>query len=320
MLRHNWVSVSDMGAFVCEHKSAYFDVASNVWYPPCRRIRFIFGKFPEDNILLKSVIRKHDVKVMQAKELINNFATNTISEINSTGKCEYPEFGIFYKSDSGNIIFKSVHSPEQNNYESGLETVDLNVLSNIGKSNKDPEVSSMITEPKELKKLDFEKNYYLPINKIFVKSVACIMLIIGLAWSFVVPTEITPLQNKTIIITKVSDDNNIKKNHKEDIINESGNESSVKKDSSDRSDCIPEEYQYHLIVGTFHNKKEALKYISMNEHRDYKLTLLPTKTLYRVACASSDHKESLLQELNSSKFKTNYKEAWIWNAGQSTQK
>lgn len=315
MLRHNWLSIAGLGAFVCEHKAAYFDAINNIWYPPCRRVRFIYGIFPEDNILLKSVIRKYNVSVKEGRSLINEFVGNTLAKIQVYGKCEHPGLGVFIKSDSGNILFKRFESPERIYSKLGYHPVDISQITHISEIEKEEKYvkndinhTSNITE-----KFNFEKNYYLPINKLFIKSAACILLFIAVALSFVVPTNVAPQiklaaqeKQSTEISYEVEDSSDSMSSPVPKAIEE------APLNNMDNIRTPSEHYRYHLIVGTFRNEEEARRYMTMQEGGDYDLTLLPTKTLYRVACASSNHFEELQKELNSSKFKTNYKEAWIW--------
>lgn len=326
MLRHNCVAVAEMGAFVCERKAAYFDENSRIWYPPFKRIRFISGNFPEDNILLKSVIRKFDVTVKEARSLIYDFATYTFTTVNATGICEYPGLGVFYKSDSGNIIFRSHKTPENEKFLSGYESINLNITSS-DYSNSQENVTTNLLQPESetISNYDFRKNYYVTINKIFIKSVACIILFILLALSFVLPTSTTPQSDTMLTVNKPSIQNSHKK---EKVMNVTTFDKILNNDLENKlannSDSIlklnPKNCQYHLIVGTFSKESEARKYVSLNEDKEYKLIILPTKTLYRVACASSNRRDELQQELNSSKLKTNYKEAWIWNSWQNMHK
>lgn len=314
LLRHNWLAVTGFGAFVCEYKAAFFDEESNTWFPPCRRVRFIAGKFPEDNILLKSLLKKYDVSVREAREMINSFADETISEIQLTGKCEYPGLGKFHKTDAGNIVFKSEEKPEQVNAQLGFEPIDLSSLSQTNS-----EIYSLPEEDDELTnelagKFNVDKNYYLPINKQFFRSAACILLFVLMSLSFVVPTNVAPQIGFTAstkaqeIETPVSHESTAKPA----TSTQAAAVATITEDEIANND--PADCKYHLIVGTFSNEAEARKYIAMQEGGEYELTLLPTKTLYRVACASSDRFDELQQELNSSRLRTNYKEAWIWSA------
>lgn len=313
LLRHNWLTVMGLGAFICEYKAAFFDSDSNTWFPPCRRVRFIAGKFPEDNILLKSLLKKYDVTVRQGRELIDDFATNTLTEIQNSGFCEYSNFGRFHKTESGNIVFKSVESPEQTNSQLGYFPVDLKI-SEIGNLDQTQVEENRVDLAQ---KFNLEKNYYLPINKRFFRSVACIMLFVVLALSFVMPTEIAPQLDSIAIQQLPSSETLIKKTETQQTV---AVVSEVKKtepqiaEEKINTNANPEACKYHLIVGTFSNEAEARKYMSMQKDGDYQLILLPSKTLYRVACASSDRFDDLQQELNSSRLRTAYKDAWIWSS------
>ena len=130
--------------------------------------------------------------------------------------------------------------------------------------------------------------------------------------SFVMPTEVKP--DIQMAIAEISEDKSIipqkvasLENMNDTVVSEIAVERKLDEEKN------IENAKYHLIVGTFRSISEAENYINTLSVNTDELKCLPTKTLVRVACASSDNLEELKSRLNSKSFKAEYKEAWIWS-------
>ncbi len=310
LLRHDWVVVPGLGSFVREHKPAFYDSASRIWFPAREQVSFVSGRFPEDKMLLISYCRKYGISRRNALELLNQDTEELKNAIRTVGRVEFPDFGIFILSTSGNIVFRSVFTHEENNLLRGLLPVSMYDLENndiltVAKNVKEENIENeeVVADSSSIRRNSFSK-----VRRSFFRTAACFMLLVIASLSFVVPTAVAPkipmaepvalavAQSHDLAVEEVKSEDS--KELKEEVVPEEEKETILK---------------YHLIVGTFRNISEAEHYIKTRSINNDELRCLPTKTLVRVACASSDNIEELQTRLNSKSFKAEYKEAWIWS-------
>lgn len=310
MLRYDWVVVPGLGSFVREHKPAFYDTHSRVWFPAREQISFVSGRFPEDNLLLISYCRKYGISLRVASELLRNDIEELKDAIRKQENVEFANFGTFFLSTSGNIVFRSVLTHEETNIMQGYFPVAMDELENMDAARIEDIEKDIYSEAEEkgTQAFNFEKNYYFRVRKSFVRTAACFLLLILASLSFVVPTAVEPEFRAIDGLANVINDN-----YQIVTVPEITNDSVRTEELAQQATDEEKEAKYHLIVGTFRSVSEAEQYIKTLSVSADELRCLPTKTLVRVACASSDNIEELQSRLNSESFKAEYKEAWIWS-------
>lgn len=311
----------ELGAFVCEHKPAYFDSDSKIWYAPRQQVGFVAGRFPADDIIVRSISRRDGVTIRAAREIVANKVAGLLDSLTVDDKVAFPGFGEFFKSTSGTVAFRSYLNHQEYNKATGRYPIIMDNLWKIRKEyedrseDKEWNQEDLVDEPEAVDNVFAEKRGFKAFSLSLIKSAASLLLFITLALSFVVPTvmESKPIEaNLNVKEEKVGGE-------KIENLTEP-NVMAVVLPEADKVDIVDNDRKkYHLIVGTFKSEQEARKFISIKSDSNQNLHTLPTKTLCRVAYDSSDDFDALRNKLNSKEFREEYEGAWIWTNAALTR-
>lgn len=311
LLQHyNWVVLPGIGAFINEYHPSAYDAASRTWIPSRHKISFANGQYPDDYLLLKSYLRREADTKAEAQKMIDAAIKELLLSVKENRKVIFPNFGTLSQSSIGQLHFTPEKSPIEENRALGFRRICINEPVETGIDCKNGK--SIVARNGEEIRTRFSSVKYI------FRSVACMLVLIVSALSFVSPTEVCweKITNLGSLATISSEsevvDNEIGMNN--ETLKQAKEVSCLAKPEPDMLAQDKGKAKYYLIVGTFSNEAEAQKYISGMGDDAGKLTSLPTSTLCRVACASADNVAELQKRLNSKEFRSLHSDAWIWHA------
>lgn len=267
-----------------------------------KEVRFNQAVNHDDGLVANSYARKYSLTFHEARTLLNSDIKELRYLIENDGEVSLGRLGYVSAGDENTIRFSPFQTAEQTNRELGFVSVGTQLNSQ--------EFSDNANEKRAERSLDFDRNYYIPVNKTAAKVAASLLLVFIVAISALMPSSgrMEEDQASVVPVNALIDSAAMPMVQEPKEVYES-------QDSVPGNDnLIPENSikKYYLIVGTFRSEREAQKYINLNNGEESDLILVPSKTLFRVASASSNDKSELITELNSDSFKSRYSEGWIW--------
>lgn len=302
LLRHDCVILPGFGAFINARCAAHYDPFTDRWIPMTKEVRFNQAVNHDDGLVANSYARKYSLTFHEARTLLNSDIKELRYLIENDGEVSLGRLGYISAGDENTIRFSPFQTAEQTNRELGFVSVGTQLNSQ--------EFSDNANEKRAERSLDFDRNYYIPVNKTAAKVAASLLLVFIVAISALMPSSgrMEEDQASVVPVNALIDSAAMPMVQEPKEVYES-------QDSVPGNDnLIPENSikKYYLIVGTFRSEREAQKYINLNHGEESDLILVPSKTLFRVASASSNDKSELITELNSDSFKSRYSEGWIW--------
>lgn len=268
-----------------------------------KEVRFNQAVNHDDGLVANSYARKYSLTFHEARTLLNSDIKELKYLIENDGEVSLGRLGYISAGDENTLRFSPFQTAEQTNRELGFVSVgtQLNV----------PKFSDNANEKPSERSLDFDRNYYIPVNKTAAKMAASLLLVFIVAISALLPSSgrMEEDQASVVPVNALIDSASATS-----MANESKEIYESKDSVPDNDNLIYDNSikKYYLIVGTFRSEREAQKYINLNHGEESDLILVPSKTLFRVASAASDDKSELITELNSTGFKSRYSEGWIW--------
>ncbi len=290
------------GAFINARCAAHYNPFTDRWIPMTKEVRFNQAVNHDDGLVANSYARKYSLTFHEARTLLNSDIKELRYLIENDGEVSLGRLGYVSAGDENTIRFSPFQTAEQTNRELGFVSVGTQLNSQ--------EFSDNANEKRAERSLDFDRNYYIPVNKTAAKVAASLLLVFIVAISALMPSSgrMEEDQASVVPVNALIDSAAMPMVQEPKEVYES-------QDSVPGNDnLIPENSikKYYLIVGTFRSEREAQKYINLNNGEESDLILVPSKTLFRVASASSNDKSELITELNSDSFKSRYSEGWIW--------
>lgn len=277
-----------------------------------REVRFNQAVNHDDGLLTNSYARKYSLPFHEARILLNSDIKELKYLLENDGEVSFGRLGYVSIGDENTIRFSPLQSAEQSSRELGFVSV--------GTRSKEKESSDKANYVYSDHALDFDRNYYIPVNKTAAKIAASLVVVLMVTLSALLPSSgrMDEDQASVVPVEALIDSASGKKDKRNSFESISKEVTSPALESElslkDNEDLISEASikKFYLIVGTFRSESEAQNFIRMNQGEESNLILVPSKTLFRVASAASDDKSELITELNSESFKSRYSEGWIW--------
>lgn len=306
LLRHNCVVVPGFGAFICRHIPASIDMLNGCILPSSKEFAFNRAIYQDDGLLVNSYSRKYGITSEEAHLAIARAVASLRNNLASGERISCGRIGSLSIGDEENILFSPA---SENPYSGSLPEVPLSFSHTDNVNESEATVSE-----DEIS----ESNYYhIRINKTFAHVAAMVIAVvaIGLAVMFnPIPSDnreqrasVVPVES----MIKIKDDRPAVAADSTAAASETISPSSV--ESTEEEVIEPKFHFHHLIVGTFSSEREANSFAEKCECGSYKLKVVPSKKLYRVAAASSDSKDELRGILNSQECRGLFPNAWIWS-------
>lgn len=312
LLRHDCVILPGFGAFINARSAARYDSINGRWIPMTREVRFNQAVNHDDGLLANSYARKYSLPFHEARILLNSDIKELKYLLENDGEVSFGRLGYVSIGDENTIRFSPLQSAEQTSRELGLVSVETR--------SKEFEPSNKANCVYSEHALDFDRNYYIPVNKTAAKIAASLVVVFMVTLSALLPSSDRKDEDQASVVPveALIDSASGKKDKKGTFENISKENTALALESEtslpDNEDLISEDpiKKFYLIVGTFRSESEAQRFVQMNQGKESKLILVPSKTLFRVASAASNDKSELIIELNSESFKSRYSEGWIW--------
>ncbi|MDE6339777.1 MAG: hypothetical protein K2K97_08340 [Muribaculaceae bacterium] len=332
LLRQNdCVILPGIGAFINAHTPAHFDKQTRTWYPMLNEVRFNQAVNQDDGLLANSYARKYTLPFHDARNLLDADIKHLLTLLKEDGEVTIGRLGALSITDGFVLLFTPMQSSSYTNKEVGLIPVRALMSSNKEFNSSDPSIiikesqeknditdfSTGVTDESTAQhRFNTEKNYYIPVNKIFAKVSASLIVIFMLTFFGLFHTDERPGEDRASVLPVkeiVDTTATLTGLRKSPDTTETDQASSSTELCNDTLIDSPMPIKkYHLIVGTFKSEQEAKRYIRNIEGTYKNISLLPSSTLYRVSIASSDVKSELITTLNSSEISHNFEGAWIW--------
>jgi hypothetical protein len=104
-LDYDCVIIPELGGFVCNERTAWYDEDKEEMVPPSRDVLFNPNLVHNDGLLAQEIMRAKGLDYSDAMKLVESEANNMIEELKSGRPIEIPRLGRLYTSDDGLVRF-----------------------------------------------------------------------------------------------------------------------------------------------------------------------------------------------------------------------
>ncbi|MDR0983116.1 MAG: hypothetical protein LBM07_07770 [Culturomica sp.] len=104
---HDCVIVPDVGAFICNYKSAYIDENTGMIYPPSKEIAFNKNLKNNDGLLVNWICAKENISYSQALKQLQLFSEDLKVRLNQGKRIPFGDIGVFYTDRRFNVVFET---------------------------------------------------------------------------------------------------------------------------------------------------------------------------------------------------------------------
>lgn len=329
---HDCVIVPGFGAFVRSYSAARL-TPEGILLPPQTDICFNTSIASNDGMLAHSLMRREGISFEQARLLLSDKTDLMRKTLGTDGEIQIGDIGVITKDDDDLLSF----TPAAATVPSGLEP-----LTRAGLVPSAAPRQAEAEEPVQKigrRSFNTRKNYYLAINKQFAKVAASAVIGIACAATFVVPSlnsprptagnyaSVVPVNASKTVITDYRSQQQATDTRvtaqTQDARSEAAETAATAEETTASNSATAATVQtspaatsaadgkYYLIVATFSTPAECGKFID-SRHSTRKLGIAQGGKISRVYYASSDNRQQLLDIMNSSTFKAEFSDAWIW--------
>lgn len=312
--RHDCVIVPGFGAFLATRHPAVIIEETAEITPPYTEYRFNAAVSNNDGLLANSIARRNSISFAEAVVLMEKETAQLRHNLEAYGEVTIGRLGSLVSGEEKRITFIPFMPDLQASLTLGMPTLPLPsreeeseaIAASLPEegpvaSHPEPQPDS---RPKERHFSD--KYYYIPVNKTFAKVAASLIIVATMALSVIFSTldnQTDQRQYASVIPPKVAVAHPQKKSVRK-IVKPAVSPAQPEPE-------IQEGKDYYLIVATFRTQAEAETFIA--SHNDFdSLEAVPGKTNVRVAAASSETREELLQLMRSDSFRSHFRDSWIW--------
>ena len=312
--RHDCVILPGIGAFVVEHVSARIIPEEGVILPPRREISLNGLISHDDGMLATSLSRAEGINFEEARNLMNREIASIRRALEADGEYAIGRIGTLRAGDEDTVDFIPFRSAERDMADMGLTSAPLRSPAEAEEDTEEIELTAAerAAETYAPVRRFSDKNYYIPVNKVFAKCAASVIAVLCVAMALIIPVNdrkatmpvrasMSPIESISTLSADTEAD---------DVIADAKPEAVT---APVAETVATPESDYYLIVATFHTESEAAKFVEMRAGGSYDLTVLKGKNVWRVS-AGRGEKSTLQALLNSAEFRAAFHEAWIWNA------
>lgn len=312
LLRHDCVVVPGFGAFINVYHSALEDFETHSLQPMTTEVRFNSALKHNDGMLATSYARRERVSYAEGREMVRVAVSDLQDTLALEGEVSIGRIGRIRTDKSGNLSFHPLLTPRRLSTALGY----LPVKRHAPAVEVAPAAATAVTETETaepvvenpIRKFDTDRNYYIPINKMFARMAASFAVVAVLCLSLILPftrdyhedqASVVPVKAITTAVTKASQQIQA--------------EEQPAPAAEPEAEAAPQPKTWHLVVGTFRSQDEADNFISSKNDSPYELHTVASKRMVRVVAISATDKETLLPELNSPEFQSAFPQAWIFH-------
>ena len=312
LLRHDCVVVPGFGAFINVYHSALEDSETHSFQPMTTEVRFNSALKHNDGMLATSYARRERVSYAEGREMVRVAVSDLQDTLALEGEVSIGRIGRIRTDKSGNLTFHPLLTPHRLSAALGY----LPVKRHAPAVEVAPAAATAVTETETaepavenpIRQFDTDRNYYIPINKMFARMAASFAVVAVLCLSLILPftrdyhedqASVVPVKAITTAVTKASQQIQA--------------EEQPAAAAEPEAEAIPQPKTWYLVVGTFRSQDEADNFISSKNDSPYELHTVASKRMVRVVAISATDKETLLPELNSPEFQSAFPQAWIFH-------
>lgn len=312
LLRHDCVVVPGFGAFINVYHSALEDSQTHTFQPMTTEVRFNSALKHNDGMLATSYGRRERVSYAEGREMVRVAVSDLQDTLALEGEVSIGRIGRIRTDKSGNLTFHPLLTPRRLSAALGYLPVKrpapaVEVAPAAATAVTETETAEPVVEY-PIRKFDTDRNYYIPINKMFARMAASFAVVAVLCLSLILPftrdyhedqASVVPVKALTTAVTKASQQIQA--------------EQQPAPATEPETEPAPLPKTWHLVVGTFRSQDEADNFISSKNDSPYELHTVASKRMVRVVAISATDKETLLPELNSPEFQSSFPQAWIFH-------
>ncbi len=305
---HDCVILPGVGAFMKSYRDAVFESDGTI-APPVSELTFNASIQTNDGLLAHSIMRRNNVTFEEAKSKVSEGVEQIRNLLKSDREYTLGRIGVLSLGNEDNILFSPFSSP----LPKVFQPIERFVRTNAETTHK-----NIHTEEKASSRFDTKRNYYIPINKRFVRVAAALVFVVAAASTFVVPSlhnsNYSRFQRASVMPVEWSTSSEVAE---EESFHESDTNSvPTSEPSSPVTDSIstsPE--NFYLVVATFKTPEECRRFIDAQPaEMTFELRIVSGKKVCRVYAASSASRESLLDTMRDDTFRKLFPTAWIWES------
>lgn len=332
--RYDCVILPGYGAFVAKYSHASFDYENGLINPPMRTISFNTDIQHDDGVLANSISRSEQIGLEEAKKILQQYLDEIKNSLIRSSNWQAGKLGNLISTDKNELKLIPSLSQAEKAKLSGNPVINIKLQDKDGSEEKahssiDSSLendSPDITDTERLHipegcslRIVSDKNYYLPINKIFARCAASVLIVAAIALSFFVPNTQSDDNREVKASLNPAETLSSKKELNHIVITDipKSVDDPEKCDSTSEQDeevnIVTHPSGYYLVVGTFSNLKEAELFADKRSGGEYSLQIIERKGLWRVSAGHGDY-QTLRSILKSSEFRAAFSEAWVWDA------
>jgi hypothetical protein len=301
---HDCVIIPGFGGFVGNKKSAYIHPVSGIIYPPSKEFLFNKNLTQNDGLLATHIAKEEGLDLSKTSNLIDNFAQNIQTELNSKSAFKLQKVGTFTKGKEGNISFLQNKNHNYNLASFGMQT-----------NHKSKKVEHSINEDKEVIVKTIKQK---DLSKTFLRAAAVIIPLIGLSL-----IGITQEENINGIYSQMANLNTFASNNTEIVVeNANKTEAEIPIVEISKEDVevitpneelilptIQKKHTYYIIAGAFAERENADKLLRKLKSWNYNASIINGGNLNRVAYSSYTTREEAIIALE--KIRIANQSAWL---------
>ncbi len=315
LLRHDCVIVPGLGAFIVTATPARIDHSSRRIFPPRRSVMFNQAVVLDDGLLANSYARSLSLTFEEARQVVVKDVATLHANLRDNKVVEMGRLGRLTIGEEEQLQFIPSNAPEAISGLIGLSSITLPDFNKPVQ--KAAALPSEVTDQSTSDKNEESPYYHFKINRTVIKFTAIFAVLFAVALAVImypVPHD-SREQRASVVPVEV-------------LIPSAKQQAAVTTPAVVESDApaveevTPQPVEaietsapsYHMIVATFHSKKEAERYAAAHTSTEYPLEAISSRKLTRVSAASSDNKQELIKKLNSPEIAQRFPHAWIWTS------
>lgn len=304
--RHDCVTLPGFGAFLATRRNAR--LADDEMAAACTEICFNPAIGHDDGLLANSFARRLSLNYEEARIRVSEEIEALRSAIAEGGEVTVGRVGTLRSGAEGKLTFTPLRTPEATSASLGFPTLRFPVLPK--EEPAEAPAAAQVQEAPADRRFRTDRNYYIPVNKIFARTAACFALAVAVGLSLFIGASHSQNERQyasvvpvTAVEKKIAEESAALR---ETILQ---TETAPAAHEAEAEAASPEDI-YYLIVATFHSLADAQTFVG--QKGDSSLSIVTSGRMSRVAAGSSADKESLIGKMNSASFKAEYGDCWIW--------
>lgn len=336
--RTDCLTLPGIGALIAERIPARFDEEEGVIYPPMKHISLNTSIIHDDGTLATSIARAESIKFEEGRRVMQEMLSTLRESLQTEGEASLGKIGVLKVNEDDSISLLPFRSSNRFAADLGFKAAKLRSEKIVPEETESTVSIPVMEEDNSSANPDIEmrpfsrKNYYIPVNKIFAKCAASVVVLTIIALSFIMPQRnvinerisasmnpVETLMSNGRASREISTyrDNKANDSSSEEV-SADYNQSEQSASAEDANDKIsynesPATGHNYLIVATFRTPAEAETFIEMRKGGNYPLSIVKGKNVWRISAGEGD-RETLRAMLNTTEFRSAFAEAWIWSA------